>query len=304
MAHRLVIGIDGSTESAGALRWAVAEADRCDRELHLVHALTLPTTAEAFGATITAPEVADFERYAMDLLTAAEQQARDWGSQATISKAVEFGSPTAVLLREAADAAGLVIGTRGLGALSSAMLGSVSGRLASRAHCPVYVIPSDADGAATADSAGPVVVGVDGSPESDAAVRLGLALAESRNTTLRAVSAFHVPALAMPIEQELIDEFNESERAEAQSTIEGALARAGAPEHPVEVEVTVVQGMPAEVILSASHDASIIVIGSRGHGAFLRLVLGSVSRAVLQQAGRPVAVVTEEMAFPSAESAD
>lgn len=73
--------------------------------------------------------------------------------------------------------------------------------------------------------------------------------------------------------------------------LDGLLAGAGAAEPDVVVHHRVVRGNPVTVLVEASRDADLLVVGSRGRGGFRGLLLGSVSRAVLHHAGCPVAVV-------------
>ena len=128
-----------------------------------------------------------------------------------------------MLIEASKEAAGLVVGSRGLGRHQrpDARLGRV--RVAAKACCPVYVIPTSYDPAAAAGD--PVVVGVDGSAYGDAALRLGFDEARCRDASLAVVVAYHVPWLARPVEPNLIAEFQTSEVQLARRTADEALAR-------------------------------------------------------------------------------
>ncbi|GAA2102705.1 universal stress protein [Microlunatus panaciterrae] len=290
MAAHLVVGIDGSSESGIALRWAAAEAERRGLALRLIHALNVPIVADPYGSPVALPRVNELEKYAENLLTVAARKAHTPGSEVEITTKFEMGSPAAVLLKASHDAAGLVVGSRGLGSIGAALIGSVSVRLAGKAACPVFIIPPEV--ATAGPITGPVVVGVDGSIFSDAALRVALDEAALLGTSLRAVSAYHLPWLAMPTEPRLISEFDEAEREYATKVVHEALERVRTDaDAAIPVEVRVVRGQPAEAIIDASRDAALTVVGSRGHGAMKRMLLGSISRAVLQEATRPLAIV-------------
>ena len=71
MSKRLVVGIDGSDESAAALAWAVEDARRRDLSLELVHGLAIPVVSDAYGMVMTRPDIDELCRYAEGLLSAA-----------------------------------------------------------------------------------------------------------------------------------------------------------------------------------------------------------------------------------------
>ena len=290
MAEHLVVGVDGSEESAVALRWAVDEAARRELELELVYALAIPVVADAYGMVMTRPDVDELADYSEELLAAAEQAARAQDPDVVLTRRLLHGPPAAVLLEASKHAVGVVVGSRGLGAISRKALGSVSIRVAAKSASPVYVIPPEYDAEEAAGD--PVVVGVDGSPHGDEALRLALGEARCRDAVLRVVAAYHVPWLARPIEPALIAEFQASERTLAGKVVQEALARVQSSEtESVRVEVTLVECAASEALIAAGKDAILTVVGSRGRSALSRALLGSVSRAVMQEAVRPVAVV-------------
>jgi nucleotide-binding universal stress UspA family protein len=201
---------------------------------------------------------------------------------------MEIGNPTWVLVRESEGAAAMVVGRRGLGAVKGAFLGSVSIRLVTEAKCPVFVIGEGDERPST----GPVVVGVDDSDFGIAALAFAIAEAGRRKTTVRAVYAYRLPALAIPVEPDLIDALQTSEADQAAKVITAAVEKARTPETAsVEVEQMTVEDVPVNAILEQSKDAQLIVVGSHGRGFVRRLLLGSVSRQVLHDADRPVVVV-------------
>jgi nucleotide-binding universal stress UspA family protein len=160
--------------------------------------------------------------------------------------------------------------------------------LATHAECPLFVV-GDQD---QLPDTGPIVIGIDDSDFSSAACRFALEEAVLRRTTVRAVTAYRIPALAVPVEPQLINELKESERVEAGKLITEIVRRSRTPQtQDVEVEAVAVEGAPSDVILDQARDAQLIVLGSHGKGLVRRLLLGSVGQQVLQDADRPVAII-------------
>lgn len=289
MSDRVVVGIDGSKASARALNWAAAEAARTGHELEIINAIEIPTGADFYGVQLAGPEATALQSYADELLASAADRVKGQFPDLQVSTRSEIGSPTWVLSEASTDAAAIVVGSRGQGAFGRLVLGSVSTQLTTVARCPVFVLGEQDELPTT----GPVVVGVDDSHFSIAALQFAIREAAARQVPVRVVSAFRTPALAVPVEERLILELRESEQAEAERVIKIALqqARADTELPEVDVEVVALEGAPADVILEQSKDAQLIVVGSHGKGLVRRLVLGSVSRRVLLDADRPVALV-------------
>lgn len=147
-----------------------------------------------------------------------------------------------------------------------------------------------------------IVVGVDGSPGSDAALRWALAEARLRAVPVRAVNAFQPPVLtdgllmvgpgALPAasSSEDLERLRTSVQAQARRVLDDALARLGAPDD-VEVEADTVEGPPAETLIQAGRGADLLVVGSRGRGGFAGLLLGSVSQQCAQHPPCPVVIL-------------
>ena len=290
MSEHLVVGIDGSPESEAAMYWALEEAARRNIDVELVYALAVPVVSDAYGMVMTRPDIDELTGYSEQLLDAALVAARAAAPDLTVSARLASGPPAAVLIEASKHAEVLVVGTRGLGAISGKLLGSVSVRLAGKSVCPVYIVPPEWREDPVPD--GRVLVGVDGSEHSDAALYMALEEARRRQVGLTVLTAYHVPWLARPVEPEVIAEFEESERWLAEKTITESLDRVkGHSYADVEIEQVTVKGTPAEALLEASGSAAVVVVGSRGHRSFSRAILGSVSRTLMQDSHRPVAVV-------------
>ena len=128
MAGRIVVGIDGSSQSSAALEWAIGRATAGGDSLSLVSAYTLP--AMEFYGFVADPTSVDWAReYSMQILSAGAARAREADPAIDVAEAAEIGPAGAVLISAAEGAEMLVVGRRGLGTAMSALLGSVSDRL-------------------------------------------------------------------------------------------------------------------------------------------------------------------------------
>lgn len=137
-----------------------------------------------------------------------------------------------------------------------------------------------------------VVAGVDGSAESIAALAWASRYAAATGATLRAVLAWHYPAA---VGQAPVGVAPGTVSGEIEQRMLGDLAGAVAKVYPdlsaAPVETHVMYGHPAQVLIDASKDASLLVVGNRGHGAFTGMLVGSVSMHCVNHASCPVVVV-------------
>lgn len=139
---------------------------------------------------------------------------------------------------------------------------------------------------------GRIVVGVDGSPGSVEALRWAAEEAQVRGTSVRAIYAWTYPLfLGAPMETigplpERAEFLQEGERVLDDATREAFDGDPG-----VEVAREVVEAPPARALVKASHDADLLVVGSRGHGGFRELLLGSVSHQCVLHSSCPVVII-------------
>ena len=252
--------------------------------LRLVAATGWPTTAPQYTYPLADPGPRqDLPRRARAHLAAAVVAAREAAPDLEPRAGVLDGYPVPGLVAESRAAQLVVIGDRGLGGVAGLLLGSVAFGLGAHAACPTVVVRGRADAAE-----GPVVVGVDGSAVSDAAVAFAFEAASPRRAPLLAVhvwSDLQLDPGTLPAAH--WDSIEQRERERLAERLAGW--RDKFPD--VAVEQVVAQDHPSRVLVEQSRGAQLAVVGSRGRGGLGGLLLGSVSHAVLHRADCPVAIV-------------
>ncbi|HET9118209.1 MAG TPA: universal stress protein, partial [Pseudonocardiaceae bacterium] len=292
-AHQLrcpiVAGVDGSESALAAARWAAREANRRQLPLRLVQAFSWPNTHHIGdqGLGINAHEV--LLRLAHEQVSAAAHAAATAAPGVRIEQQVQTGYPVAVLEAESRRAALLVLGNRGLGGVASLLVGSVAVALAAHAGCPVVVVRDPEP--APASEALPVVVGVDSAANSGAAIGFAFDVADTRQVPLVAVHTLW-DLLVDPV-VDLTTDWDATVAHEREML--GELLAGWSDKYPaVRVQHIITRDRPAHGLLEQAQCAQLVVVGSRGRGAFTGLFLGSVSHALLHHAPCPVAVVRAE----------
>jgi nucleotide-binding universal stress UspA family protein len=285
--RRIVAGVDGSECALQAVRWAAAEAARRHLPLRLVSAYTWPA-----GRLIGDPGLG--VDYRQILRNAAEEQLDTAARAATavapgldVEQVPVQGFPEPVLQDESADAALVVLGDRGLGGFTGLLIGSVAVALTAQAGCPVVVVRGP-EPDTTVPRTGPVVVGVAGSPASDAALAFAFEAAALRGVPLVAVHTWRdllVEATMAPF----LD--FDAIAADEREVLAERLAGWGEKYPDVSVRRLVLRDQPARALVQESAAAQLVVVGSRGHGGLAGMLLGSVCHAVLHHAHCPVTVV-------------
>jgi nucleotide-binding universal stress UspA family protein len=135
-----------------------------------------------------------------------------------------------------------------------------------------------------------IVVGVDGSEQSLAALRWAVREAELRSASLELLSAWTIPGLALAsVTQEVVDALEAAAKEAIRRAVEEAAKLASA----VLVVAETVEGHPARALVERARDAELLVVGARGRGEFRALLLGSVSHECAQHAAVPVVIVRE-----------
>jgi nucleotide-binding universal stress UspA family protein len=140
-----------------------------------------------------------------------------------------------------------------------------------------------------------IVVGVDGSEDSVAALGWALREARIRGTDLDAVYAWPMPYESVTslwdLDEETVAWFRTAAEQALAQAVSAARNPAGAAQDEVVIRQDAIEGSPAPVLIAQSEGAELLVVGSRGHGGFKELLLGSVSHQCAQHARCPVVIV-------------
>jgi len=276
---RTLVAYDGSDSAKRALELA-AQVFGPAGSIAIAHVVQ-PLGEPDFAGS---PEVEDPEQE--ELLAEARAAVARTGTPAVTLR--RRGDPAAELIAAGAelDADLIVVGSRGRGAVASALLGSVSAALAGGAHSPVLVV-----GPSATFGHGPIVAGIDGSEFSLDAARIALALDRRLERGFRLVHAYTVrPIPGVSVVSDARAELAQVDEQKAEELLAGVARELGIPEEETQ---TVRDGSEpsALVVLARDLDAALIVVGSRGLGAVRAAVLGSFSTSVLAEASCPVVVV-------------
>jgi nucleotide-binding universal stress UspA family protein len=292
---RITVGVDGSAGSTAAVVWAAKLASRRQLQLKIVHGLQVAGLyygggMTGIGATTLFEAVqADGERAIADARALAVSVDKDL----VIVTELPNDPPVPMLIDESRHARMLVVGRAGTGGFADMLLGGTAASVASHAHCPVAVVRGRQD-STDIPATGPVVVGVDGSPNSEQAIAVAFEEASLRGVPLVAVHAWNDVTYE--------DTFGSARILTQPETLEEGEERllgqrlAGWQEKYPDVEIRrqLVRDRPRHVLLEESKAAQLVVVGSRGRGGFSGMLLGSTSQALVQHASCPVLVVRPE----------
>ena len=274
----IVAGTDGSTGAATALQWARDEAGVHGAAVTAVLAWDYLNQHHPDGGDAFDPSYSDATADA----TLAQWVDAALGNASDVEQRTICDLPVRALL-EAGDAADLlVLGARGRGGFEGLLVGSVTDRVTQLATRPVCVVRAPA-----AVRSGRIVVGVDGSASSTAALRWAAAEAVARDADLDVVHAWRLAPLTAPPAVAITD-FSMLE-ASGEAILDEALADpslAGARAHG-----HLRRGSAAQAVIGLASAASLVVVGTRGHGRVAGALLGSVSRQLLHHSPCPVVVV-------------
>ena len=282
----ILAAVDGSPESDAAVRWATEESVLHDEPITLAH-VVVPVVVSWPVRYLQAEFNRSQEDNARQVLEQAEKlvrASRDESALPDVRTEVLHDYDVPALVSASKNSRMVVVGNRGLGAVGRAILGSVSSGLVHHARCPVAIV--HADQAQTADRTLPVLLGIDGSPASEAATALAFEEASRRKVDLVALHAWSdfgaFPIMGIdwhPYEQE------------GHQILAERLAGWEEQYPDVHVRRRVVCNKPGSWLVDESQQAQLVVVGSHGRGGFKGMLLGSVSSAVAQSAKTPVIVV-------------
>ncbi|MFE9017945.1 universal stress protein [Streptomyces sp. NPDC007808] len=302
MLSPIVVGFDGSAESRAAADWAAREAQRRGLPLRLVTAwiwrpVDVPSAQESEAQ----------KRWAQQLLSEAGQDlvARYPDVPVAVEQVADMA--TGALLKRAKGAEMLVLGSRGQGAVTGFLLGSVGQQVLARAHVPVVLVrapePDAAQGAeadgergaeADGERGGEVVVGIqDRDDPAEELLAFAFAVAAARGATLRVVHAWSRPPVFTYRAVVMGDE-DGGTRARVEKELLEALVPWRQRSPQVQVVHTIGLATAADLVLQAARNAAIVVVGRKTHRPALGMHIGPVTHGVIHHAAAPVAVVPHD----------
>lgn len=278
MNGEVVVGVAGTPSSEDAVRWGAEAARARGAHLVLVHAVGLPVSGyEGVWDDALGEGVAAMLTHQADVATAGRPDL-------VVRTEIDMQSPGQALTRRSETADLLVVGTRRTTPQHRVYSGSLAYQVVAGARCPVAVVPPSARVPENR-----VVVGADGSRDALAAVRAGAWEADRTGAVLQVVHAWREPTIVASVgwaPPELPSAVKDEERVVLGESTAGL-----AEEYPdLEVERTLVEADPSSALLAAAGTARLLVVGSHGRGGVARMLLGSVSHAMVLHAPCPVLV--------------
>jgi nucleotide-binding universal stress UspA family protein len=298
--HRraVLVGLGNTDEGVPELAWAAAEARARGCVLHVVRAWNMSSGTAPWQDSIDREIESDLRRSAASHLERAAAYVAGTWPDVEVEPSVAAGVPWQVLARRSAQAEVTVLGSRHLGTVRGALLGSVSTAVAAHASGPVVVVRGPA--ADPAENAS-VVVGVDGSAAMTAVLAFAFDHASRHRTALHAVFCYSPDLLATA-------QWRSGQPAPERADRWLAEMLAGWQEKYPDVAVHrgVVREHPVPGLVAESHAQTLLVVGNHARHVRGTPLLGSVSQGVLHHATCPVAVVhpSRRAAAPEASERD
>jgi nucleotide-binding universal stress UspA family protein len=281
---RVLIAADGSSDARVAAQWLADFPLPDDASALVLSAVELPSSA------LDIPTIAEFKRTLLDEARQAADELVPLLKRrlTSVESRAVAGDPRTEILRVAEEwgADLIVLGARGLGAVATALLGSVSLAVARHAMCPVLVVRPTPKPLRT------VAVAVDGSESAREAARFLSRFPLPSSVSVHLVGVVEpppvprtAPAAARTMLQEAVAVVVGERRRALDAALDAAAKSFEAPVRKLPL------GSPAETLERLSSDVDLIVLGARGLGVVKRLLLGSVSERVLRHAACPVLIV-------------
>ena len=293
MSHGIVVGYDGSPGARLALDWAVETAKRDERPLTLLHCvgLTMTPTFRAYDPGVQAQAYDEMSR---GVLSEAIEIAAKALDRKEIHPLSVIGSAAADLVGVSSQADLVVTGSRGHGAISGGLLGSTSYAVTAHAHCPAVVVRGQA--VVHAGPSHPVVAAFDDSKNAQKALETAIQVAVAAEAPLHVVAVDNVGGLeAWPETDTMLgrEEMMEQMHRRVGETLKHVADDAQRAHPGLQVQTNLLGGGAGAAIAAYAVDvkAGLVVLGSRGHGGFTGMLLGSVSHRVVHDAPCPVMVI-------------
>lgn len=279
----IVVGIDGSDDSALALEYAAAQAALERRPLTLLTAVSAMVAVAADpGGFRSVVDIEDLTTSGRAVLAEARAEAERLAPGTEVHEVFVLEDPRAALLEATRHASTVVVGSRGRGALSRLLLGSVSSAVSRHAACPVVVArPRPRGGAARG-----VLVGADATESSQPTLEHAFRQASLRRLPLTVVHAYWDARTPVFLAGEVPAGVEETRRALVESM---AGLREKYPD--VEVSTEFARGQADEALVALSSKSDLLVVGAHHGNRLSAFVFGSVATVVVEHAACPVVVV-------------
>ncbi|WP_328338617.1 universal stress protein [Micromonospora sp. NBC_00421] len=257
----VVVGVGPTPTDLAVVRLAAREAAAHGRDLALLHAFN-------WEAALAGPSLVGSRDAAEELIARAASTANEVEAGVSVSGEIVEGAPVGALVRRSETAFLVAIGDGGMAGCGRCVPADAPAvQLAARAGCPVLVVRPDPP------PPGPVLVGVDGSPGSRAALDFAFGCAVRRPARVVAVRV---------VEPGWPDDGDD--------LLTALVAEVGRHHPDVPTECHTVHGAPGTVLVEQSRSAQVVLVGARGDQPG-RGMLGEVSQTLLYHAPAPVIVV-------------
>jgi nucleotide-binding universal stress UspA family protein len=285
-AGTIVVGIDGSRSGDHALAWAADQAVIEHRALTLAHAIT-PVGAVGLDQAGVDHRIGfeGAETEGHRLLRAGREAVAQRSSDLEVHEVLRVVDARNLLLELSADAAMVVLGSRGRGPVRSLLLGSVGVALSRHAHCPVVIHRPHHPGKVRNG----ILVGVDGTEHSRAALEFAFAQASLHALPLKVMHSFLGTAAALAGSHRV--DARASEFQEQRLLVAESVSGMGEKFPDVPVEIELARGVAGDCLVREAARMNMVVVGAHHGGAVSEIVSGSAATAVVEHATCPVAVV-------------
>jgi nucleotide-binding universal stress UspA family protein len=291
----IIVGIDGSEQSYGALSWAVAEAKRRHVPIRLVTAYSLPVfTGTGFDSGYSVIDEQALADGVAQILDEAYERVKEEGIE--LRATVETGDASSLLVRLSEHAELMVVGSRSARGFVGRLLGTVSTSLPAHSKCPVVVVPHawakrHAQDAGTLTPSLGVAVGSDGSHQARIAIVKAAEEAQRMGVGLKLVNALAPYTGALTWVPAAVD--FEAMHREIDELQNRAIQWIRGHFPDLEITAERIDGSPVQVLLEAGESADLVVVGTRGRGGLRGMLLGSISQGVLHSSQNPVMIVPD-----------
>lgn len=281
----IIVCVDGSDEALAATRWAAGYAARIHAPLRLLH--TVPD-GDWYGSAAFVDGGAleeDLRRIGKDHLVRATNAARSVAPDELVETVIADGTLSDFVATTAATL--IVLGSRKRSATRDLLFGRNTIGVLERAPGPVLIWRPDSD---TTDDSRPIVVGVDASTQSDRALTLAMDIAHTYDRPVVAANYWGVAAKAgVGLGAAYIDW--DRVRTEEKRWLDTHVSVLHEKYPSVPLTTISADQSPGRALNALSEDALIVAVGSRGRGAVLGTLLGSVSQNLLHHAHCSVLIV-------------